>query len=44
MSFAELLQSKLGAHLTENVIYFFNIYIILLLIYYLLKIDRRINP
>jgi hypothetical protein len=44
MSFAELLQSKLGEHLTENVIYFFNIHIILIIIYYLLKIDRRINP
>ena len=44
MSFAELLQSKFGEHLTENVINYFNINIFLFLIYYLLKIDRRINP
>lgn len=42
MSFAEMLQFKLGEHLTEDVINI-NMIIIILNSLFLLKIDRRIN-
>ncbi len=43
MSFAEMLQFKLGEHLTEDVNNIIIIIIILNSILFLLKIDRRIN-
>jgi len=43
MSFADFLQTKLGAHITENVIRIINNKIMYFLYGYLNKIDRRIN-
>ena len=43
MSFAEMLQFKLGEHLTEEVNNNIIIIIILYSFLFLLKIDRRIN-